>query len=106
MESSLLNFATTSNIKYEVKENILYIQDISTYFIKIIMEKESILKSLILLLLRNDKLHINMFNFIIKNLPLEIKKAIPVLLVKSGNFVWLNSNIKSFIKTNLKQYIK
>lgn len=102
-----ISFPSTSTIKYYQKNNDQIIENISMSFLKNNIIQNTVLGKLIKLLFSNEKISkkewkilINYIQSISKENFNTIKIIINNLVYTSNEFVWMNSNIKSYIQNN------
>lgn len=102
-----ISFPSTSTLKYYQKDNDQIIENISMSFLKNNIIQNTVLGKLIKLLCSNEKISkkewkilINYIQSISKGNFNTIKIIINNLVYTSNEFVWMNSNIKSYIQNN------
>ena len=102
------SFPSTSNIDLKIINNELIIDNISVNFINKNMKDNTTLGEIIKILYKNEKLDIEKWNFLLKiinnksnilyNLIIQLNKS---LYYKTNHFVYLNSNIRSYMNVNM-----
>jgi hypothetical protein len=102
-----ISFPSTSDIKYYQKDNDQIIENISVSFLKNNIIQNTLLGKLIKLLCSNEKISkrewkilINYIHSVSKENFNNIKIIINNLVYTSNEFIWMKSNIKSFIQNN------
>lgn len=104
-------FPSTSNINLSYINNELIIENIALSFIINNIKNNTVIGQLIKILYNNEKLEMEKWKLLLnisRNKSIQLYNMLcnleNNLYYKTKNYIFINSNIKSFIDTNLKKF--